>query len=120
MALLKTEELEPGMVLEREVVNLDGQILFASGATLNDRQISILKSWGVDRVQIEGGQSRDLPLDQQFSESVLEEAGRTVDFLFQHTDPKHPIIQDLRHICLKRKATKLQRHAEEPYDDDAS
>jgi len=50
---VKSEDLQPGMVVAREVKNLDGMLMAPSGCELSERQIGILQAWGVVEVDIE-------------------------------------------------------------------
>jgi hypothetical protein len=53
---LKSEALQPGMVVARDVKNIDGMLLTPSGCALSERQINILQAWGVTEVEVEAGE----------------------------------------------------------------
>jgi hypothetical protein len=52
---IDVETIQPGMTLAEPVVNRHGQVLLGAGAALTDRHITVLKTWGVRSVIIEGG-----------------------------------------------------------------
>jgi hypothetical protein len=53
---LKSEALQPGMVVARDVKNIDGMLLAPSGCQLTERQVTILQAWGVVEVEVEAGE----------------------------------------------------------------
>jgi hypothetical protein len=55
---VKAEELSPGMVVAREVKNIDGMLLAPAGCELSERQIGILQAWGIAEVEVEAGEEQ--------------------------------------------------------------
>lgn len=56
MIRIKSDALEPGMVVARDVKNIDGMLLAPLGCQLSERQINILQAWGVPEVEVEAGE----------------------------------------------------------------
>ena len=54
MYTAKLRELKPGMVLAENVKNMQGILLLTKGISLNNKNIWMLKSWGVTEVFLEG------------------------------------------------------------------
>ena len=54
MVILKIDELKPGMILAEPVVNQAGSLLLEKNISLTKRRIWMLKTWGIDKVSIEG------------------------------------------------------------------
>ena len=54
MIPIALSQLKPGMVLAEPVRNFQGVLLLDTGAALTEKNIQILKSWGVRKVIIEG------------------------------------------------------------------
>ena len=54
MATLDTGELRSGMVLTEAVRNAQGTLLLSAGRTLTDKDIRVLKAWGVGEVAVDG------------------------------------------------------------------
>ncbi|MBW1702112.1 MAG: hypothetical protein JRJ69_07195 [Deltaproteobacteria bacterium] len=55
MISLKLDELRRRMILAKPVHNLQGVLLLDQGTELTEKNIWILKSWGVNQVWVEGG-----------------------------------------------------------------
>ena len=58
MVRVKSEELQPGMVVARDVKNIDGMLLVPSGCELSERQIGVLQAWGVTDLEIEASEEQ--------------------------------------------------------------
>ncbi len=54
MIPIALSRLKPGMILAEPVQNFQGVLLLDTGAKLTEKNIEILKSWGVSKVIIEG------------------------------------------------------------------
>lgn len=54
MISLRLSELKAGMMLAKPVFNLQGVLLLDEGTELSEKNIWILKSWGVTQVWVEG------------------------------------------------------------------
>ena len=54
MVILKISELKPGMILAEPVVNQSGSLLLDKDTSLTKRRIWMLKTWGIDKVSVEG------------------------------------------------------------------
>ena len=54
MLVLRLEKLQPGMRLAEPAYNFQGVLLLDAGSELSEKNIRILKSWGVAKVSIDG------------------------------------------------------------------
>ena len=54
MVIVDAKKLKVGMVLAQPVFNLDGLLLLKEGTELTEKNILVLKSWGVTATRIEG------------------------------------------------------------------
>ena len=65
MVRVKSEALQPGMIVARDIKNIDGMRCWRRpGCELSERQINIrLQAWGVTDVEIEAGQEMAAALD---------------------------------------------------------
>lgn len=57
MIRIDLEQARPGMVLAKPVNNLQNMLLLKQGVELTERNIHMLRSWGVGEIWIEGGVS---------------------------------------------------------------
>lgn len=107
---VKSEQLQPGMVIAREVKNLDGMLLLPTGCELSERHIDILQTWGVAEVEIEASeemvQSHD-PLAQMPPE-MLAQMTSGLRARFWKPDEFGPVPAEIFKIMLLRQA---RRHA---------
>jgi hypothetical protein len=72
-------DLKAGMIVARPVHNAHGALMLNEGTVLSEKNIWILKSWGVDEVWVLGGHSERKNADNaqrpKTRESVEKEAG---------------------------------------------
>lgn len=54
MGVLSVNDLEDGMVLASDVSNKHGNVLLKKGDMINEKQIMLLKSWGITKADIKG------------------------------------------------------------------
>jgi hypothetical protein len=54
MARIKTDQLQPGMVVVSDVKNMDDMLLLPAGCELSERHIRILRAWGIADVPVDG------------------------------------------------------------------
>jgi hypothetical protein len=62
MGFVNASELKPGMVVRGEVSNKHGNVLLKKGDSLTEKNIVLLKSWGITEIDI-------VTVDNQQSES---------------------------------------------------
>jgi len=63
MISLKLDELRRSMILAKPAHNLQGVLLLDQGTELTEKNIWILKSWGVNQVWVEGGSEEEKEKD---------------------------------------------------------
>jgi diguanylate cyclase (GGDEF)-like protein len=61
MDVIATENLSPGMVLEKDVHDRSGRLLLTAGCELTGKHIHILRTWGVAEVAISGAEEDHPP-----------------------------------------------------------
>ncbi len=67
--------LKSGMVLAKPVHSLHGVLLLDKGDELTEKNIWMLKSWGVSQIWLEGGheEKKDLQPENKIKPSIREE-----------------------------------------------
>lgn len=105
MGLIATENLSPGMALEKDVHDRSGRLLLGAGTELTGKHIHILHTWGVVEVAISGIEEdkNPCPLDGGIDPDTWAAAEAEIKPLFRHNDPDHPAIKELMRICALRK-----------------
>ena len=76
MLVLNSDELKPGMILAKPVRNFQEVLLLNEGTELSEKNIRMLKSWGVVEIQVEGGdedEGREVELNSKVKESIERE-----------------------------------------------
>lgn len=108
MPLLKPQDLKPEMVLASDVSNLDGRVLFKKGVVLQERQVEILKMWGIPQVEIEGDEPEEDPLQlESYPQAVIEKAEEILSEKFILTKSTHPAVAVIKKICVSNLARTL-------------
>ena len=109
--LVKVDELQPGMILDKDVANLQGAILLKQESVITDRHITIFKTWGVQSVFIRdvftkedlGGKTPDEVVNEEIVafEKILYEKFSDVT--------NNEIMQDIKNLALKQKSIWIRR-----------
>jgi hypothetical protein len=98
--------LTPGMLLGADVRDRSGRLLLKAGTELDDRNIHILRTWGVAEVEIAGADEGGT--DAKVSDIVdpvrFAALERKLAPLFRHSDLNHPAIRELLHMRISREA----------------
>ena len=76
MGMVPLEQLETGMVLASDVLDRNGRMLLGAGAELNQKHLTIFRTWGVAEADIAGIDyvSDDLPLPAEIDPAALAAA----------------------------------------------
>lgn len=111
MIRVKSETLQPGMIVARDVKNIDGMLLVPSGCELSERQINILQAWGVAELEVEAGgemaRAHD-PLAQLPPETL---ARLTAELRARYWKPDEfgPVPAEIFKLLLLRQARRILR-----------
>ncbi len=106
MIRLKSEELQPGMVVARDVKNIDGMLLVPSGCELSERQIGILQAWGVTELEIEASAEQAKAHDPlaQLLPGLAEKLTADLRARFWQPDDFGPVPAEIFKLMLLRQA----------------
>lgn len=106
MGVVSIDNLAPGMMLAADIHDRNGRLLIRSGAELTDKNILVLRTWGVIQVDIEGVEEEDdhCPLCGEFDPDLLSLLEADVKPLFRHSDLSHPAVSELIRLCILRRA----------------
>lgn len=111
MIRLKSEALQPGMRVARDVKNIDGMLLVPSGCQLSERQIGILQAWGVAEVEVDAGEEIAKALDPLERLLPAQRASLTAELRarFWKPDDFGPVPAEIFRLMLLRQARRLLR-----------
>lgn len=102
---VRTSDLQPGMVVARDVKDLHGRLLVPAGAKTLPKHLKVLKIWGIPEVFIKGDSEAEKKtdpidaLDPRQRKQIEEE----IQTLFCRQDLNNPVIKELMNICIHRK-----------------
>jgi hypothetical protein len=99
MTDLPLHDLQPGMVLVRQVMDRRGNILLGKGIQLTARHLTLLQAHGVTRVEAASPGTESTPK----ASLTAEETSMLIEQQFQNADPDHPLIMELKRICHRRR-----------------
>jgi hypothetical protein len=115
MVRVKAEELQPGMVVARDVKNIDGMLLAPSGCELSERQIDILQTWGVEEIEIEASAEQAKARDPlaQLPPEVLAKITAELRARFWKPDDFGPVPAEIFKLMLLRQARRILNPAKQ-------
>jgi len=99
---VKVRDLEPGQTVASDVSNLHGQVIVPAGSVIAPRLQSILKTWGIAEINVEG----DLPQGPQPAETPADVAASGERYR-GHIDgdhTNHPGLLEILNIATRLKA----------------
>ncbi|MGP8201228.1 MAG: hypothetical protein ACLQU4_17195 [Limisphaerales bacterium] len=110
MPRVKTEDLKEGMVVAKDVKNIDDMLLLPAKGQLTGRQISILKAWGVAEIDVEAS---DLIENQnplaRLSPEVVAQLTAEVKARFWQAGESNPVFAEVFKLMLWRQARKTPK-----------
>ncbi|MGD8343052.1 MAG: HDOD domain-containing protein [Desulfobacterales bacterium] len=101
MGLTHIKDLEPGMVLDEEVRDINGRLLLKKDKEIQSSHIRIFKIWGVTEVNIQGNNGDKSPSTGQASPEKIEKIEENTKNLFRHVDLEHPAITEIFRISVE-------------------
>jgi hypothetical protein len=106
---IKSEALQPGMVVARDVKNIDGMLLAPSGCQLSERQIGILQAWGITEVEVEAGEEMAKAHDPlaQLPPETLARITAELRARFWKPDEFGPVPAEIFKLMLTRQARRI-------------
>lgn len=102
MAQIDIESLEAGMTLAADVVEATGQVLLRAGTEIETKHLRVLRSWGIEQVEIAGPKPPD-PEEALLARTppeIVALAEANVARRFRNADPSHPAVLELRQLAL--------------------
>ena len=108
MPKLKTDQLKEGMLVVKDVKNIDDMLLIPTGCSLTERQINILQAWGVNEIEVQGPgvvENAD-PLTKLKPEQV-ERLTAELKKRFWKPDESSPVYVEIFKLVLRRRAQRI-------------
>ncbi len=111
MGIINIEDLQPGMVLAKDVAESRGQVLLTAGQTIQENHLTIFRAWGVTEADVEGVDQAELASaasssdDPELSRKVHDQA----DNLFMFNNLDHPAVSKLYNLYVRRTVDQLTK-----------
>lgn len=104
MKIIRINNLEPGMILAKDVVGRFGRSLLKAGNTITTKHVKIFKSWGITELSIESSDNSELANDANTQiQDTSDPTVLSVKKIFKFNDLRHPAVRELFQISLKRR-----------------
>lgn len=105
MGLLPIDNLEIGMVLASDVLDRTGRMLLGAGAELNQKHLTIFRTWGVVEADIAGIDyaNDESPLPPEVDPAALAAAEKELLPLFSYAGTEHPALRELLRLAAIRR-----------------
>ena len=109
MPKVKTELLQPGMVVAADVKNMDNMLLMPAGCELTDKHIHILNAWGIAEIQVQACDGADESGDilQKLAPEVRQRLTAELEAIFWEPIDINPVQREIFELVLRRKARQL-------------
>lgn len=113
--MVPTDKLEPGMQVASDIMNVNNMLLMAKGSLLAARSIRLLKTWGIEAVNIVGDEPEPVqPVPLALPPESLLMAEAAVQLRFRHVNASAGIPKLIRALAVKRTARRLFQEANSP------
>ena len=108
--LVKLDDIKPGMVLDKDVANLQGAVLLRKGSEVTERHLGIFKTWGVNSIFIKeelssaelGGKTPD-----EAAQAAILAAEQTINVKFSAYE-EDEIMQGIKLEAVKYKTAQIK------------
>jgi len=103
--LIKTNQLQAGMVLAEDLKDHENRKLYPAGKVLTEKCIFNLKAWGILEVQIQGNTPEDKKSTPRNTIDPVKwgRAEKAAKKLFTHANLDHPAMAELMRLCAIKK-----------------
>lgn len=101
-------EITPGMVLEKDVANIQGAVLLRKDSEVTDRHIKIFKTWGISSIFIKD----TVGVDDLAGQSAQEASRQQIEDMKKGVEAKFAQVADDAIMCGIKEAAVRQRSAQ--------
>lgn len=100
MLVLGLDKLQPGMTLAEPAYNFQGVLLLDSGSELSEKNIRILKSWGVARVSIDGKSEEKKGVGAESANEIISDIKKGLQQKFSDV-LDDPVMEEIMRVAQK-------------------
>lgn len=111
MGTINLEDIQPGMLLEKDVMDRSGRVLLGAGAQISEKHLRIFKMWGVTEADIQNVRKEEVSAKAAagLDPLMLEEAQKQLLELCRHADLNHPFNSELFRLLTFRMVKRPMR-----------
>jgi len=111
MGKIALEDLQPGMVLARDVKDFSGRVILSTGMEITGKHLGIFRAWGITEADVAGVEQEDLAtaVTARIDPELRRRAEAEADTLFRHCPRNNPVMDRLYHLFVLRKVRQLSR-----------
>ncbi len=110
MLKITPDQIEEGMLLARDVVDINYRLLIPQGERIEKKHIRILKIWGVQEVEVAGSEDTTPNTESLPLKDAVAEAEKTGRRIFQYVDIDHPAIMEIFRLSVEHRSKTPQIH----------
>jgi hypothetical protein len=111
MKRLDLSQIEPSMVLAEPVHDFQGNLLLDKGKTLSEKEIWMLKSWGVAEIRVEGGPEESIEPHDVAEYRPSEVIEKHVKTQFSQVS-ENPVMAEIMRVAEKMRQQRHQKDME--------
>ncbi|MFZ1987218.1 MAG: HDOD domain-containing protein [Desulfatitalea sp.] len=108
MALVKVEKLVQGAVLAEDVLDGNARLLLAKGQAVGDKQIRVLKMWGIFEVEVEGAEAAAETEGSEADSEQMAAVGAQIHKVFGTVDLEHPAVREVVRLSIHYRLSHFQ------------
>lgn len=108
MPKIDVVDVKEGMVIAADVFNLNGQLLMPKGITIAEKHVWLLKSWGVQQLEVEKTGQDDANVSTQITEEEAKLFEGQLREIFGEIKEDELWAKHLFDLCLERKVLKAK------------
>jgi HD-like signal output (HDOD) protein len=116
MGFLAVDKLEQGMVLEDDVYDINTRLLLSKGQQIGEKQIRILKVWGISEVSIVGATNEQTACLPAMDDEQIEMVKAAIQRVFTFADLTHESIKKVLKVSLIHRLKNNGNHAQASTD----
>ncbi len=107
MANIEIAHLQPGMIVNSDVITNLGRLLLPAGTEITGKHLHVFRTWGITEVDIRSVTKQDITTVDtvQTDPALLQKAETELNGLFRHTDRENSVINKLYRVCITRKVS---------------
>ena len=113
MSCIPVDTLEKGMVLSKDVLDINARLLLSKGQHIKPKHIRILKVWGITDVNVVGQKGKTDAEELSVDPEIIEAVREATQEIFKNLDLEHPALKEIFELSVMHRSQNFQRHQKE-------